>query len=120
MTYLDQLYYQLPLLAVVVGGCVLLLLEAFAGAGNRRWVMHLGVGVCLVALAATWLVWRRVDHSGAVALFDGMILADKFSLFLTMVFLLATVFAMLISADYFSEHAHLYGELYALLLFATA
>jgi len=120
MTYLDQLYYQLPLLTVVVGGCVLLLLEAFARAGSRRWVMHLGVGVVVVALAACWLVWRRIDHNGAVALFDGMILADKFSLFLAMIFLLATLFAMLISADYFDEHAFLYGELYPLLLFASA
>jgi NADH-quinone oxidoreductase subunit N len=120
MSYIQQLYYQLPLLTVVVGGCVLLLLEAFARAGSRRWVMHLGVVTCGVALAATWLVWRRVSLYGAVSTFDGMIVADKFSLFLIMVFLLATALAMLISADFFSEHATLYGELYPLMLFSTA
>jgi NADH-quinone oxidoreductase subunit N len=120
MGYMAQLYYQLPLLVVVGGGCVLLLLEAFARAGSRRWVMHLGVATCAVALATTWLVWRRVSLHGAVATFSGMIVADKFSLFLTMVFLFATLLAMLISADFFSEHATLYGELYPLMLFSTA
>src|SRR5688572_8769523 len=101
MSYMQQLYFQLPLLVVVTGGCMLLLLEAFARAGSRRWVMHLGVLTCVLALAATWLVWRRVSAGGAISAFDGMIVADKFSLFLTMVFLVATALAMLISADFF-------------------
>jgi NADH-quinone oxidoreductase subunit N len=120
MTYLEQLYYLLPVLVVVIGGCVLLLLEAFARAGSRRWLMHLGVAVCVAAALATWLVWRRVGETGDVTIFDGMILADRFGLFLALVFTVATLLAMLISADFFREHAFLYGELYPLLLFATA
>jgi NADH-quinone oxidoreductase subunit N len=120
MSYLTQLYYQLPLLVVVIGGCVLLLLEAFARAGERRWLMHLGVATCAAALGATWLVWRRVTDLGPPSLFDGMVVVDKFALFLCMVFLVATVLSMLISADFYKEHGWLYGELYPLLLFATA
>ncbi len=120
MTYLQQLYFQLPILVVVIGGMVLLLLEAFASAGSRRWLMHLGVAICAAALAATWLVWRRVTDVGAVSTFDGMIVADKLGLFMCLVFLTATALAMLISADFFREHALLYGELYPLFLFSTA
>jgi hypothetical protein len=78
MSYLSQLYYQLPLLVMVTGGCVLLLIEAFARAGDRRWMMHLGVATCAAGLGATWLVWRRVANRGAVTLFDGMVVVDQF------------------------------------------
>jgi len=114
------LYYQLPLLTVIGGGIVLLLLEAFASSGGRRWLMHAAVLTGLVALFATWLVWRRISAFGPVSLYGGMLLADKFSLFLCFVFIIATLLATLISADFFREHAILYGELYALLHFATA
>src|SRR5262249_23684125 len=106
---------QLPLLIVVVGGLVLLLLEAFARSGGRRWLMHASLLTTLAALFGTWLVWRRVSAFGAVSLYGGMLFADKFSLFLCMVFLIATLLVTLLSADFFREHAILYGELYALL-----
>jgi NADH-quinone oxidoreductase subunit N len=115
-----QLYDQLPLLVVVAGGALLLLLEAFARAAARRWLMYLGVLVSVAALGATWLVWRRVSYAGEVTLFGGMLVADHFSLFMTMVFIVASLLATLISADFFREHAILYGELYALFQFATA
>jgi NADH-quinone oxidoreductase subunit N len=120
MSYTTQTYYILPLVLLVVAGCVLLVTEAFARAGDRRWMMHLGVASCGAALGATWLVWRRVSDLGAVTLFDGMVIVDKFSLFLCIVFLAATILAMLISADFYREHGWLYGELYPLFLFATA
>src|SRR5215470_7847901 len=75
MTYAAQLYYQLPLLTVVVGGLVLLLLEAFARAGGRRWLMHASLLTTIAALFGTWLVWRRVAAAGAVSLFCGMLYA---------------------------------------------
>jgi NADH-quinone oxidoreductase subunit N len=120
VTYAAQLYYQLPLLTVVIGGLVLLLLEAFARSGGRRWLMHASLLTTVAALFVTWLVWRRVAAFGAVSLYGGMLYADKFSLFMCMVFLAATLLATLFSADFFREHAVLYGELYALLQLATA
>jgi len=119
VTYAAQLYYQLPLLITVVGGLVLLLLEAFARTGGRRWLMHASLLITLAALFGTWLVWRRVSAFGAISLYGGMLYADKFSLFMCMVLLLATLLATLLSADFFREHAILYGELYALLQFST-
>src|SRR5215470_18844835 len=110
MSYVTQLYYQLPLLVVVIGGLVLLLLEAFTRSGGRRWLMHASVFSLLVALFTTWLVWRRLDVSGGVALYGGMLYADKFALFLCVLFIVATLLVALISADFFQEHAILYGE----------
>src|SRR5262245_8930236 len=120
MSYSDQIYLQLPLLTLVLGGSVLLLLEAFARGGGRRWLMHTALLTEAAALFATWLVWRQVAQNGPASLFNGMMLVDKFSLYLCIVFLVATVLATLLSADFFREHAILYGELYALLHFTTA
>lgn len=118
--YTAQLFYQLPLLVVVVGGSLLLLLEAFAQSASRRWLMQLSILVSLAALFATWLVWRRVGEVGPVVLFDGMLVVDKFALFLAILFISATALATLIAPDFFREHAVLYGELFPLLQFSTA
>jgi NADH-quinone oxidoreductase subunit N len=119
-SYVSQLFYQAPLLVCVVGACLLLLAEAFARGGQRGWLQKLSVLVCVVGLVSTWLVWKDVDASGPRNLFDGMVVADKFGLFLTMVFFATALLVTLISAEYFQAHAILYGELYPLLLFSTA
>jgi NADH-quinone oxidoreductase subunit N len=120
MNYATQLYFQLPLLSIIIGGLVLLLLESFAQAGSRRWIMHASVLSSGAALFATWLVWRRVAAFGDVSLYGGMLYIDKFALFLCVIVIAATLLVTLVSADFFREHAILYGELYALLHFATA
>src|SRR5262249_39024042 len=120
MDWTTTLYLQLPLFVVAGGGPLLLLLEAFAHATARRWLMFLGVLISTAALFATWLAWRHVSFFGEVTLFGGMLVADHFSLFMTMVFIVASLLATLVSADFFREHAILYGELYALLQFAAA
>lgn len=120
MSYMAQLAYLVPMLVLVGGGCALLLVEAFARGGNRRWVMKLATLVSLVALFGVWVVWRRVAMFGDQSLFDGMIVVDKFSLFFTMIFVVTTLFATLLSADFMREYAVLYGEFYPLLLFSAA
>jgi len=114
-----QLFYQLPLLILVAGGSLLLIVEAFARSTGRRWVMQLSVLTTVVALLATWIVWK--DLSGTPAsLFDGMLVVDRFSLFFTAVFLITALLTSLLSADFLEEHAVLYGEFYPLILFSTA
>src|SRR5262249_36180017 len=120
MTYTQQLYYVLPLFVVVGGASLLLLFEAFAGEGSRRWLMGLAVVTCAAALLATWLVWRRVSDFEEVFLFYRMLVADKFSLFLTMVFLAGTLLTVLLGTDFLREHDSLYGEFFGLLLLTTS
>ncbi len=120
MTYVQQLYYVLPLVIVVGGASLLLLGDAFAGQGSRRWLMGLAVLTCAAALFATWVVWRRVSGFEEIYLFDRMLVADKFSLFLTMVFLAGTLLTALLATDFLREHDSLYGEFYGLLLLTTS
>jgi NADH-quinone oxidoreductase subunit N len=120
MTYVQQLYYILPLIIVVGGAALLLLFDAFAGEGSRRWLMHLTVVVCLAAMLATWVVWRRVSSFEEVYLFDKMLVADKFSLFLTLVFLAGTLLTALLATDFFREYDALYGEFFSLLLLTSS
>src|SRR5258706_16000083 len=120
MSLLDQLFYQLPLLILVGGGCLMLLFEAFARPGSRRWMMYLSVFFCALALAGCWIVWRRVSYFGDQSIFDGMLVADKFSVFLTITFVITTLIASLLSAAFMEEYAVLYGEFYPLLLFAAS
>src|SRR2546423_7356096 len=82
--------------------------------------MHASVPTSGASLFTTMLVWRRVALFGDASLYGGMIYVDKFALFLCLVVLAATLLVTLVSADFFREHAILYGELYALLHFATA
>jgi NADH-quinone oxidoreductase subunit N len=119
-SYLSQLFYQAPLLVCVVGACLLLVAEAFARTASKIWVQKLSALICLVGLFVTWIVWKDVDAGGSRVLFDGMVTADRFGLFLTFIFFATALLVTLISAEYFEEHAVLYGELYPLVLFTTA
>jgi NADH-quinone oxidoreductase subunit N len=120
MSYVQQLYYILPLIVVVGGAMLLLLFDAFAGEGSRGWLMHLCVVTCAAAMFATWLVWRRVSGFEQVYLFDKMLVADKFSLFLIFTFLAGTLLTALLAKDFLREHEALYGEFFALLLLTSS
>ncbi len=119
ISYAGQLFMQLPLLVAALGGVVLLLLDTFARAGSRRWLMHLTALISLLGIFSCWLVWRQVTANGPEALFSGMLLADKMSLVLSAIFFAATGLVALLSADFFAANAVLYGELYPLLMFTT-
>lgn len=115
-----QLAYQAPLLLLIVGGVIVLLLDAFARTASRRWLMYLAAATCVVALAAAIAVWQRLGVAGPRPLFGGMLIADRFSTFLIIIFLTAALLTLLISSDYLREHGTEYGEYYALILFAAA
>jgi NADH-quinone oxidoreductase subunit N len=116
-----QIGYQLPLIILVAGGCLLLVLEAFTrDSGSRRYLMHLCALTAAIAAFAAWMVWRHVDAQGPQVLFSGMVIVDKFSLFLTVTFCVSAFVAALLSADYLSAFGVLYGEFYSLVLLTTA
>jgi NADH-quinone oxidoreductase subunit N len=122
MTDLSQLGFQLPLLVVIAAGAILLVVEAFAKSVSRRFMMHLGAFSILLALGACALVWKQLsdEPNGAKVLYGGMLVVDKFSLFASATFLVAGFLVTLVSADFFKEHAVLYGELYPLILFSIS
>jgi NADH-quinone oxidoreductase subunit N len=113
-----QLWYQTPLLVLALGGIAVLLLGAFAKNVMHRWLMELSFGVALIALLFAVLVFRSLGAE-RVPLYGGMLVADRFALFSTMVFLVATLLSLLVAEDWLEEHDVRIGELYPLMLFSV-
>jgi NADH-quinone oxidoreductase subunit N len=75
--------------------------------------------IALVSVASLALVGYFVfQHSGVT--FEGMFIADGYSRFFKLIFLLSAVFSVLISIKYIAVEGINHGEYYALILFATA
>jgi NADH-quinone oxidoreductase subunit N len=114
-----QLSASAPLVAIFVGGLLLMVLEAFSGARNRAWLMPVTVCVCAITLLFVALGWRAAGE-GAHAVFDGMLTFDRLSLFMDGLFLCAAALTAMLAQPFMREHRFEFGEFYALLLFATA
>ena len=106
-----------PLVALTIAGCVLLLLEAFAGGRQRTYLMPLTLAAVAVALVLEVMQWQGAETSSTT--FHGMLAVDRFSIFFNCVFLVATALTALLVPPYMREHDFEFGEFYALLLFAT-
>ncbi|HSR47689.1 MAG TPA: NADH-quinone oxidoreductase subunit N [Anaerolineales bacterium] len=103
----------LPITALTVWACVLLLIEAFLpprGKPAVPWLTALGL---LVALAVVVLVPPPSE-----AAFGGMIRVDGFGRFLEALFLLAGLLAVPLAVDYNQRRGIARGEYYLLLLFS--
>lgn len=114
-----ELYYASPFLSLALAGCVLLLLEAFARGATRAFLAPLGVACCAITLGLVVALWGDVGEQGRT-IFSGMIIVDRFSLFLTVTFLIGSALTMMLAPAFMREHAFEYGEFYALVLFAAS
>jgi NADH-quinone oxidoreductase subunit N len=114
-----DLLYQAPLLALVVGGLLVVLLDAFARSGSRRWLMWASVAFTAISLVTAIGVWRSLD-GGPRLMFSGMLVADRFGMLLTIGIAAGAMMTLLLASDYMKEHSVEYGEFYALTLFAAA
>ncbi len=114
MDYLHDLNAFLPGTIVAVAGLVALLIDAYKDD-------HDGIfGVTVVALAAS-LTLAVVDMFGPVGeAFSGMITYGGVSAFGNAVVLFGSLFCVLISREYLQAIEHEFGEVYAMILFATA
>jgi len=103
-----------PALVVAITGLLVLLGELFTSADRKRWLGLFSLVGLLVAVGATIGLW------GANApAFGGMIVADNFGLFLTLVILIGAALSILLSIDFVRVHRVDQGEYYALVLFAV-
>ncbi len=111
------------LLTVVLGGIALLVIEAFASEGNRSraFMMPLTLVILAVAFGIELLAWQNAGETGAVrTLFDGMLSADRFSIFCGQIFLLGAALSVLLAPGFMREHRFEFGEYYSLVCFGTA
>ncbi|MCU0655460.1 MAG: NADH-quinone oxidoreductase subunit N [Polyangiaceae bacterium] len=116
-----------PLLILVLGGCGLMLAEAFGrfsedgGDEGPSSELSLGSAVCLLAAALMAMgLWIKgpetIEGFQKVAPY---LILDRFTLFFTMVTCLGGALASLLAGGYLPEHKLDRGEFYSLLMFST-
>jgi NADH-quinone oxidoreductase subunit N len=103
-----------PILALTVGGCLLLLLE-FLPAGPRS--SRAAIVSLLSLLAAGYAVFHVRDDRRL--LFDGMFVHDGLTVFFTLLICSIGVIGVLLSWDFVKRIRINLGEYYSLLLFST-
>jgi NADH-quinone oxidoreductase subunit N len=100
--------------AAVIG----ILYEAFVPRTDRRWHLALALTGVVAAALATFPLWHWEGHSTVMA---GMVAVDRFSVVSRLTLLAIAAMALLYATHYFARSGdEVRGELYPLLLFATA
>ncbi len=112
---MNSLLALLPLLVIVIGGLGVLLLDVFLRRENRNYLAYVSLFVLIATGAICILFWNN-----GYSYFDKYLVLDNFSLFLTLILLVATAFVILLSIKYIVLQGANYGEFYALLLFALS
>jgi NADH-quinone oxidoreductase subunit N len=104
----------LPEILIAIAACVVLLVDIVTQRQHRQ---RLGWG-CVGVVILTLLVMLLLP-AGAGSIFAGMFVADSYTNFFRVLFLIAAALTVLISLRYLEDEETHYGEYYALLLFAT-
>jgi NADH-quinone oxidoreductase subunit N len=110
----------LPTLIVIGWACLLLVIDLFIPAGQKRWTAWLSIVGLLASAVALLAQMGRFGRLGPEIAFGGMVSVDGFSIFLQVVFVLSAIIGVLISITYLPLHGIERGEYYALLLSTTA
>ncbi|MBI5236781.1 MAG: NADH-quinone oxidoreductase subunit N [Deltaproteobacteria bacterium] len=109
-----NIYSLLPLLMVVGLALFVLVLDFFIPRGGKRalgYVSALGL-VCILPFVPMFIE--------TVPSYAGFVIADTYSAFFNVVFLVSSAFAIFISIDYLRRLGSESGEYYYIMLFATA
>jgi NADH-quinone oxidoreductase subunit N len=115
MTVLD-LITVLPALILCGWACLLLLVDLFIPAGQKKWTGVLAL-VGLAASAAGMLPWLSHDNQAG---FGGMVRIDALAMLVGLVFLVAAALTVLLALGYLPRHGLERGEFYVLLLLSTS
>jgi NADH-quinone oxidoreductase subunit N len=113
-----------PELVLVLGAFLLLGLSALPDAGRKLWAPVLANLACLLTLGSLGaFVWRfGLEGLRAPDLtigFSGMFILDAFSIYFKVLFLVAAMLTILLSARYLEVERANAGEYYALILLAV-
>lgn len=132
-----------PLNVVAAGGILLLLFESFTvgrsgaaavalaphgdapmGKGSGSLLGHpraflATVSLMVLALAAFLEVSAWGTLTSPQVIYRGMLVVDRWSVFLGMVFIIGAALSVLVAGGFMREHRFEFGEYYALILFAT-
>ena len=104
----------LPMLVVTGTGLLILVLDPFTLPAHRNRLGVISLLGVVAAVATVLAEWGQPEVT-----FGGMLAADAFGQFFSLVFLLVAGLTLLISVPYVQRAGMNYGEYYALLLFST-
>ncbi|HUS67096.1 MAG TPA: NADH-quinone oxidoreductase subunit N [Kofleriaceae bacterium] len=111
--------HMAPLVVLTVVAMLLIVIEAFTVDRSRAFLMPLTVVGCILAALSAVVVTKSLDGMPA-GLFDGMLIADRTSMFLTALICAGTAFAALLSPAHQEAYDWEGGEYYSMLLLAAA
>jgi NADH-quinone oxidoreductase subunit N len=116
----DFLYLG-PLAVLTFVGLLLILAEAFSTGGkSRHFLMQLTVAGCVMSILAAVWTWRTLQPGQSVSAFSGMLVADRMGMFLIALFSGTTGLIAMLASAHQKEHDWEVGELYGLMVLATA
>ena len=111
----DDLLRIAPEVVLCISGIVLMLIEPFLTRARRAVFLSVATLGAALALAAIFYPATRPGPA-----FSGLLLVDRFSIFVHAVVGLVALLVVLGSVDYLDREGLQQGEYYALVLFATA
>lgn len=114
MDYLHDLYSFLPGIIVAVAGLLVILIDSYKD--DHDGIFGLTIIALIAALGVS--IFDMLGPTGEA--FSGMITYGGTAAFGSMVVLFGSLFCMLISREYLQAIDHNFGEVYAMVLFATA
>jgi len=124
---LTQLSLSSPLLAVSLGGVLLLLLESFSRSRGPQNALpseprsYLAAISLMVLAVAAWLSLSQWTAAAAPqAIYNGMLAVDRYSIFLSLTFFAGAALTILMAGGFMREQRFEFGEYYSLTLLATA
>jgi NADH-quinone oxidoreductase subunit N len=109
----------LPMIILVLAACGLLLIDGFTHGRSRTFMMWpalVGIGVAFVVAIIQW----AGREAGEVSAFGGMIVLDRFAIYMQLVFMVAGALVLLLSPAYLAEHGLDFGEFYPLVLLSIS
>ena len=98
----------LPILVVAGWGCITLLADSLGRSKSpKMWPLSaMGLIIALGITCAYWWIYKQPVTN----VFGGMLMVDRFALFLDAMFIMAGLLTVLLSGPYFREHRMGYGE----------
>ncbi len=110
-----DLHLIAPEIVIVVFGFLVLLIDVFLPRSEKKG--YLGI-LSIIGVVIAFFFSIPLVGSGQSG-FEGMIIADGFSIFFKITFLIITLLTLLISIGYTEREGIAFGEYYALILFAS-
>ncbi len=115
-----NVWAALPLIALALGTCVLLIADLFIPKNKKHFTAILaGTGVIISLVLAVIQAGDLAEIGDGGTAFEGMFVADQFTYVLNVIVLMAALIGILVSYDYLQRTDTERGEYYSLLLFSA-